>query len=66
MNASTCIYMYCYIEKNIMKNQFGSPDFRIQGKISMYICFMFSPLYIFYFNNSFAGDFYLGLTPTVS
>jgi len=51
MDASTCIYMYCNIEKNIMKNQFGSPDFGIQGKIFVYIHFMFilSPLFIFYF-----------------
>jgi len=41
MDASACKYMYCNIERNIMKNQFDSPGFGIQGKISMYICFMF-------------------------
>ena len=27
LDASTCIYMYCNIERNIMKNQSGSPSF---------------------------------------
>ena len=36
MDASKCIYMYCNIERNIMKNQSGSPDFGIQEK-SLYI-----------------------------
>jgi len=46
MDASTCIYMYCNIERNIMKNQFGSPGFGIQGK---YLCiyFLFFAMYIF-------------------
>jgi len=48
MNASTCIYMYCNIESNIMKIQFRSPGFGIEGKISMYICFMFYVLTIVY------------------
>jgi len=43
------IYMYCNIERNIMKNQSGSPAFGIQGKFFVYICFVFLPLYIFYF-----------------
>jgi len=37
LDASTCINMYCNIEKNIMKNQAGSPSFRIQGK-SLFRC----------------------------
>jgi len=49
MDASTCIYMYCDIERNVMKNQSGSPDFGIQGKISVYICFIFYALTIVYF-----------------
>jgi len=49
MDASTCIYMYCNIERNTMKNQYGSPIFGIHGKISMYICFMFHVLSIVYF-----------------
>jgi len=49
MDASKCIYMYCSIEMNIMKNQSSSPSFGIQGKISMYICFMFYALSIVYF-----------------
>jgi hypothetical protein len=61
MNALTCIYMYCNIERNIMKNQSGSPGFGIQGKIlCICFCFMFSPLYIFFFKNSFAGNFVQG------
>jgi len=34
-----------------MKNQVGSPDFEIQGKISIYVCFMCSTpaLFIFLF-----------------
>ena len=27
MDASMCIYMYCNIERNIMKNQSSSPNF---------------------------------------
>ena len=33
-----------------MKNQAGSPGFGIQGKISVYICFMFYALAIVYFS----------------
>ena len=29
MYALTCIYMYYTIEMNTMKNQFGTPSFRI-------------------------------------
>ena len=39
-DASTSINMYCNIERNIMKNKAGSPDFGIQGKICVYMCFM--------------------------
>jgi len=49
MDASPCIYMYCNIERNIMKNQSGSPGFGIQGKNSVYICFMFYALAIVYY-----------------
>ena len=37
LDALACINMYCNIEKNIMKNQIGSPGFGIQGK-SLCIC----------------------------
>jgi len=40
MDALACIYVYCNIERNKMKNQSGSPGFGIQGKIFVYICFM--------------------------
>jgi len=49
MNASVCIYMHCNIERNTMKNQSGSPGFGIQGKILVYIFFMFSSFFIFLF-----------------
>jgi len=49
MDASECIYMYCNIEMNIIKNKDGSPGFGIKGKIFMYICFMFYSLAIVYF-----------------
>jgi len=49
MDASTCLYMYCNVEKNIMKNKYGSPDFHIQGEIFVYIYFMFYDLSIIYF-----------------
>src|SRR5271168_1492082 len=39
LDALACINMYCNIERNIMKNQAGSPDFGIQGKISVHMCF---------------------------
>jgi len=35
MDASTFIYMYCNIERNIMKNKSGSLGFGIKGKISV-------------------------------
>jgi len=37
LDASACINTYYNIERNIMKNQVGSPDFGIQGK-SLCIC----------------------------
>ena len=37
LDASACIYMYCNIERNIMKNQAGSPDLGSKGK-SLCIC----------------------------
>ncbi len=49
LDASTCINMYCNIERNIMKNQVGSPGFGIQGKISVYMCFMCYALALFIF-----------------
>jgi len=49
LDASTCINMYCNIERNIMKNQVGSPDFGIQGKISVHMCFMCYALALFIF-----------------
>ena len=49
MYGSTCMYMYCKIERNIVKNQYSSPGFGIQGKIYMYIYFMFYVLAIVYF-----------------
>jgi len=47
LDASACINMYCNIERNIMKNQAGSPGFRIQGKISMHMCYALA-LFIFF------------------
>ena len=49
LDASACINIYCNIERNIMKNQAGSHDFGIQGKISVYICFMCYALALFIF-----------------
>ena len=49
MDCLTCIYMYCNIERNIMKNQAGSPGFGIQGKISVHMCFMCYALALFIF-----------------
>ena len=49
LDASACINMYCNIERKIMKNQFGSPIFGIQRKISMYMCFMCYDLALFIF-----------------
>jgi len=42
------IYMYCNIEKNIMKNQSRSRSFGIEGKIYVFVL-CFSLLYIFLF-----------------
>jgi len=49
LDASACINMYYNIERNIMKNQAGSPGFGIQGKISVYMCFMCYALALFIF-----------------
>ena len=49
LDASACINMYCNIERNIMKNQAGSPGFGIQWKISVYMCFMCYALALFIF-----------------
>jgi len=49
LDASPCVNMYCNIERNIMKNQAGSPSFGIQGKISVYMCFMCYALTFFIF-----------------
>ena len=50
LDASTCINMYCNIERNIMKNQAGSPGFGIQGKISVHMCFYVLCSRIVYFS----------------
>ena len=47
LDAYACINMYYNIERNIMKNQAGSPSFGIQRKISMYMCFMRYALALF-------------------
>ena len=42
LDALACINMYYNIERNIMKNQAGSPGFGIQGKslcISVFMCY---------------------------
>ena len=47
MDVLTCIYMYCNIENNIMKNQSSSSGFVIQGKIFVHL-FCVSRHYIFF------------------
>ena len=47
LDDSACINMYCNIERNIMKNQAGSPSFGIEGKIFVYMCYALA-LFIFY------------------
>jgi len=49
LDTLACINMYYNIERNIMKNQAGSPSFGIQEKISMYMCFMCYALTFFIF-----------------
>ena len=49
LDASACITMYCNIERNIMKNQAGSPGFGIQWEISVYMCFMCYALAFLFF-----------------
>ena len=49
LDALACINMYCNIESNIMKNQAGSPNFGIQGKISVHMCFMCYAITLFIF-----------------
>ena len=49
LHASACINMHCNIERNIMKNQAGSPGFGIQGKnICAYVFYVLcSHIFIF-------------------
>ena len=49
LDASTCINMYCNIERNIMKNQASSLGFGILGNIFVYMCFMCYDLALFIF-----------------
>ena len=49
LDASACINMYYNMERNIMRNQAGSPGFGIQGKISVYMCFMCYALAFLFF-----------------
>ena len=49
LDASACINMYCKIERNIMKNQVGSPSFGIQWEISVYMYFMCYALAFLFF-----------------
>jgi len=50
MDASSCIYMYCNTERNIMKNQFGSHGFWELGEnLCVYMFYViFSLHYLFY------------------
>jgi len=49
LDTSACINMYCNIERNIVKNQASITGFRIQGKISVYMCFICYALALFIF-----------------
>ena len=48
LDASTCINMYYNIERNIMKNQAGSPSFQIQGKISVYVFYVLCSCIVYF------------------
>jgi len=64
MNVSSCIYMYCNIERNIIKNKSGSIRFGIQGKISVYI-FLCSHHFIFScYKNLSVAHFCARIKPT--
>jgi len=47
LDALECINMYYKIERNIMKNQASSLGFGIQGKISVYMHFIYYALALF-------------------
>ena len=67
LDASACINMYYNIERNIMKNQAGSPGFLGSWGKSLCICVlcvMLSHCLFSLFNNSYAGNFCTGLKPT--
>ena len=66
LDASACINMYCNIERNIMKNKSGSPNFVIHGKICVYMCFMYYALALFIFCvlEFICSNFCTGLKPT--
>jgi len=49
LDALACINMYYSIERNIMKNQGGSPSFGIQEKIYVYMCLMCYDFALFIF-----------------
>ena len=52
-----CVCVCYNIERNIMKNQSGSLGFGIQGEIFVFICFMFSSLFIFLFEEFICRQF---------
>ena len=64
MNASSCIYMYCNIERNIMKNQSGSLGLLDPGGTLCVFVFCSHHCLFFYLKNSFAGNFCTRLKPT--
>jgi len=61
VNSSTCIYMYCNIERKLMENKSGSPSFGIQGKISMYLLCVSRHCIFYVFKNLFVDNLCTGL-----
>jgi len=50
INSLACIYIYiyCNIERNIMKNHSGSPSFGIHERIFVYLFYFLAIVYLFF------------------
>jgi len=66
LDASTCINMYCNIERKIMKKQAGSPGLGSRGKslCICVICVMLWHCLFSLFKNSYADNLCTGLKHT--
>ena len=48
LDASACINMYCNIERNIMKNQAGSPVLGSRGNVCAYVFYVLRSCIVYF------------------